>query len=293
MRGAARTSLVAALASWPLAAPGAEVTALPAFDWTPGIEGFGGISDLIVTAHGAGFVAVSDRGTIYQGRIARRAGDGAVTALTVTDSLRPHDTTGREVSGFRQDAEDLALGPDGEVVVAFEGLARLTAFRPPDPTPRPTHPWDQFRDLWGNEGFEALSPLPGGGLVAIAESARDGAYMTFVRQKDGWQAGPPIPGADGYAASGADLGPDGMLYLLERTFGLVSGFEARVRRMRPTGADWAEVAPVDLPEEALGQNFEGISLWQDGSGGLWLTLVSDNNFRAGEPTVMQEFRLSP
>lgn len=293
MRGAARVWLLAVAAAWPAAAPAENVFALPPFTWAPGTEGFGGISGLIVTAGGAGFVAVSDRGTLYRGRITRRGGDGAITALDVTETLRPHDTTGHEVAGFRQDAEGLAPGPAGEILIAFEGLSRLTAFRPPDPVPRPTHPWDQFRELWGNEGFEAVAPLPGGGFIAIAEPAQDGQYRTWVRQGDGWLPGPPIPGAEGYAASGADLGPDGLLYLLERRHGVVSGFSARVRRMRPTGSGWTGTSLIDLPDDALRANFEGISLWSDGSGGVWMTLVSDDNFRAGTGTVMQEFRLSP
>ena len=215
----------------------AELEPAGQFVWRAPGEDFGGLSDLAVGDAGAGLLALSDRGSIFRARISRAADGGQITEIEVTATMRPEDNFGEPVSGFRQDAEDMAVGPDGRLYVAFESYARITGFDLPDMTAHPTHGWERFRPLWGNEGFEALTTLADGGLAAVIENPDGGAYRTFLWQGGtDWDEGPSIPGADGYQATGADLGPDGQVYLLERSYSLVWGYGTRIRSLTWTGA---------------------------------------------------------
>ncbi|NBR51900.1 MAG: hypothetical protein EBT91_00245 [Rhodobacteraceae bacterium] len=88
-----------------------------------------------------------------------------------------------------------------------------------------------------------------------------------------------------FLITGADVGPDGYRYILERDFVGV-GFRSRIRRMDL--ADGAtETLMVSAPWEY--DNLEGISAWRDGEGRLRLTTVSDNNFLAIQKTEFVEF----
>ncbi len=105
--------------------------------------------------------------------------------------------------------------------------------------------------------------LPDGHLLAVIERAKDGAYPTFIEDVTGWTEGPPIPaGDDGYSATSADVGPDGMLYLLERRTTILMSFVTRIRRF-PVGALGIGAGEVVFQSEAGDlPNMEGISLWR-------------------------------
>ena len=90
---------------------------------------------------------------------------------------------------------------------------------------------------------------------------------------------------------GADVGPDGRLYLLERNFRGLLGFRSRVRRfgLGPDG--------ITSTEELLStgtlqyDNLEGISVWDDGLG-IRLTMISDDNFLPVQRTELVEYRVT-
>ena len=89
---------------------------------------------------------------------------------------------------------------------------------------------------------------------------------------------------------GADFGPDGWFYLLERDFRGILGFAARVRRMKLTenGPTDEEILLTTRPLQY--DNLEGISVWQDGRG-IRLTMISDDNFLFVQRTELVEYRL--
>jgi hypothetical protein len=87
--------------------------------------------------------------------------------------------------------------------------------------------------------------------------------------------------------SGADIGPEGRLYVLERDF-IGAGFRNRVRRFALDGTG----EEVVLETRVLTyDNLEGISVWQDVQG-LRMTLISDDNFRSFQRTEIVEYRLT-
>ena len=77
---------------------------------------------------------------------------------------------------------------------------------------------------------------------------------------------------------GADFGPDGWFYLLERQF-TGYGFRSRVRRFDVAG-DTVHHEEKLLESPALRHdNLEGISVWRADDGTIRMTMVSDDNFR--------------
>lgn len=90
---------------------------------------------------------------------------------------------------------------------------------------------------------------------------------------------------------GADFGPDGRLYVLERDFTWMGGFSNRVRsfRLGPDGFD-DEATLLQTPFGSA-DNFEGITVWRDDDGGVRATLIADDNFFALQSTVISEYLL--
>jgi hypothetical protein len=81
---------------------------------------------------------------------------------------------------------------------------------------------------------------------------------------------------------GADFGPDGLFYILERTVSPL-GFRSRVQ-----GLD-DQVLLSTLPSKH--GNLEGISVWRDSAGQTRVTMVSDNNFLSVLRSEIVEYSL--
>lgn len=267
------------------------------FTWESDDANLGGLSGLIVSADGSHLTAVSDAGWLYDADVARDDA-GGIAALENVTALHLRDNRKRPAEGFHANAEALSRCGDGRVCVAFEGYARIAAFDPPDPLPQPLHVWDRFQALWGNEGFEALATLPDGRLIAITEAGTEaGTYGVFLQQGNVWAGLAPLAAPDGYAATGADIGPDGRLYLLERRQGWSLRFQTRVRRfaVRPGGDGLPRFEdPETLLETAPGDldNMEGISLWTDTAGQPVIAMISDDNFFPWQSTRIVEYGLA-
>ena len=261
------------------------------FTWESDDANLGGLSGLIVSADGLHLTAVSDAGWLYDADVVRDDA-GGIAALENVTALHLRDNRKRPAEGFHANAEALSRCGDGRVCVAFEGYARIAAFDPPDPLPQPLHVWDRFQAFWGNEGFEALATLPDGRLIAITEAGTEaGTYGVFLQQGNVWAGLAPLAAPDGYAATGADIGPDGRLYLLERQFAGLAGFASRIRRFtlrgdRVTAAETVLQTPLGLHD-----NLEGISVWRDGARGMVATLIADDNFSFLFSTRLVEYRL--
>lgn len=272
--------LVALVAACAPAAPPARAVYLGSHVWE-GPE-VGGISGLELSEDGSTFLAISDRSVIWQGTLQRRA--GSVAGVTARASpLRGRE--GRRISG---DSEGLALAPDGSLLVSFEGRPRVWRYDTPESPARPTARFPDLGDLHPNKGLEALAMDGDGAVIAIAEGA-DAAGLHGVWRFSGgaWTLLTRLPGTDRFQPVGADVGPDGALYLLERRFSGL-GFQSRVRRIDlETGAD----RTLLVSGVGLHDNLEGLSVWRDSAGALRLTMVSDDNFNALQRTEFVEYRL--
>lgn len=286
-RHALRALIVAALpflavtALPPPPARAGEAVFLGAYTWSRGDYGFGGFSGLEVSDDGLGFAAISDKGARYVEGIFTRDAVGRITSATAGPLLRLPDQKGARMTGSWADSEGLAIAPDGTIYVAFEARHRVWAYASPTalPRPMPTHP--DFARLQDNSGLEALAIGPDGALYTLPErsGALDRPFPVYRAQPpDGpWRIVGHIPRRGGYLPTGADFGPDGRLYILERRFAGFLGFGARVRSFSagPEGiGDERELLVTPLGAH---DNLEGLAVWRDALGRIRLTMISDDN----------------
>ena len=269
---------------------------------TSPFPGFGGLSGLRLTK-GERFIAISDHGNWFTGRIVYR---------------------GREMAGLDEVEAAPLLGPDGRPITArgwydseaialdgsfvYIGLERANQLLRYDFSKGFTRARGEVmplppaaRRLPHNKGLEALVMVPkslplAGTLIAISERGLDaqGNVIAFL-------IGGPSPGqfsvrrTENYDVSDAVLLPSGELLVLERKFAWLDGLGIRIRRIAL--ASLAPGALVDGPvifEADLGyeiDNMEGIDAHVTPEGDTVLTMVSDDNFSMLQRTLLLQFTL--
>jgi len=271
---------------------GDGVTGPEIFVWHMNAPDFGGLSALIMAPDGMSLLSASDRGTFVQAQVVRDGAD-RITDITGEKLTQVSLASGLPPSNFKMDIEALSPMPDGRIAEAFEGFVRIEILDTPQGLPVPTHRWDRFVQDFGNQAFEALATLPDGRLLAITElPVAPGQAATVLYDGQTWRRGPRLPVGTGFAITGADTGPDGCLYLVERRFGLATGFTFRIRRLSGAVGAWEDRALYTSPAATLG-NAEGISARKDAQGRIVLSVVTDNGFLPLHKTRLMEFRVAP
>lgn len=282
-------ALAASIALGAAAAPRAEHTGT--LIWTSESPDFGGFSGIDLSEDGETFVTVSDRGRIFEGRILRE--NGKITGLS-GGPLRPLlGVEGEPVVRRTYDAEGLAINPDGGLFISFEGYHRVWQYARADGPARKFHPNRDFKTLQNNSGLEALAIDDNGTLYAVPErsGALDRPFPVYVHAGRHWTHRYDIPRRPPYLVVGADFGPDGRFYLLERHLAGILGFRTRVRRF-DIGADGMTGEETILETSiARHDNLEGIGVWRDSDGFIRLTMISDDNQRSFQRTEIVEYRV--
>ena len=247
---------------------------------------FGGLSAVEVADGGKRAQVLSDRGQLFEVGLWRDQ-EGLLTKVAVLGAkyLYVYDPK------FRIDSEGLALAPDGGVFVSSEKPDAVYHYPARNSWPDRTWAVPDRQTEESNRGLEALAIDAEGRLVTVPETVPDGetGFPVHRLQDDAWHRIATLEASGGFSVVGADFGPDGRLYILERSVSAL-GFRTRIRRLSLADED----APVEtLYRSRLGQfdNLEGISLWQDAAGSTHLTLVSDNNFLIVQRTEFVEFLL--
>ncbi|MGU3492652.1 esterase-like activity of phytase family protein [Xanthobacteraceae bacterium A53D] len=268
---------------------------------TSPFSGFGGLSAFTLDAKGERFLSVTDRGLFISGRLVtegdRPIGLADVRAAALMD--------GEGVPLARQargDSESIAIAPDA-VYVGLETINEVWRFPGPDPLGTrgrkvPVPP--AVGELRHNTGLESLVYVPDGplkgALLGIGELGQknDDDLPGFI-------IGGPTPGlftvakSYWYSATDAAIGPDGMLYLLERHFSFTAGVSMQIRRFR-----LADVKPgARLQGETLIEadmayeidNMEGLAVTRNAAGQTLLTLVSDDNFNPLQRNILLRFAI--
>ncbi|WP_108814030.1 esterase-like activity of phytase family protein [Loktanella sp. Alg231-35] len=277
-------SLLALLWAGPLLA---EAQFVGSYHWTSHDDRFGGLSGIEVSDDGTTLTALSDRGHFFFAEVIRE--NGVITHLDTYAPLRLRGPGRVPLPHAQSDSEGMAIGPDGTVHVSFEWTHGLRSFAAIDQPGGPLWASDKFTALQDNSSLEALAIGPDGALYTIPErSGLATRPFPVFRLLDGeWDQPFAIPRRGAYLVAGADIGPDGRLYILERDF-VGIGFRNRVRRFDLDGSGEATMLETGLRTH---DNLEGISVWQDDEG-LRVTMVSDDNFRAFQRTEVVEYRLT-
>jgi hypothetical protein len=270
---------------------------------TSRFRGFGGLSGLRLDAKGERFIAISDKGGWFTGRIVYK---------------------GREMAGLDDVEASPMLGPDGKPITArgwfdtesialdgsyvYIGIERVNQILRFDFAKGFTRSLGEVvplppaaRRLPFNRGLEALVMVPkgfalAGTLIAISERGLDPGGNII-----GFLIGGKIPGqfgvrrTDNFDISDAVLLPSGDLLLLERKFSLLGGVGVRIRRIASNaiapGAviDGPVIFNADLGSEI--DNLEGIDVHVTPEGDTVLTMISDDNFSMIQRNLLLQFTL--
>lgn len=292
-----RRTVCAIILACGLALEGSASPTLPngylgSFIWRSEDPRMGGMSAIELDRNGSGFTALSDRGGWTTGRLIRDDA-GRITGIEAAPVRLLRGKGSAPLAAERSDSEGLAIAPDGTAYVSLEGVARVLRYArldgPAENLPIPP----EFRRLQRNSALEALAISPDGALYTLPErSGRENRPFPVFRFRNGtWSQPFTIPRLGSFLPVGADFGPDGRLYLLERQFRGLMGFAARVRRFEIAG-DSISAGEV-LLETRPGQhdNLEGMAVWRDGGGDIRLTLIADDNFRFFQTTEIVEYRI--
>jgi hypothetical protein len=267
-------------------------------------KNFGGLSAIRVAADGAHFIALTDKGWWFRGRIVY---EGTRPRAIAEAEMAPMlGADGRPLAvGLWFDTESIAED-GGTLYVGIERVHQIVRFNYGKEgllaRGRATAVPKELRSLPANKGLEGLVFVPkglplAGTLIAISERGLDAAgdIRAFL-------IGGPSPGAFAvkrsadYDVSDAALLPGGDVLLLERKFSWTSGLAVRIRRIalgaiRPGAVvDGPVLLEVDLGFEI--DNMEGLSVHRMPGGEIVLTLVSDDNFSALQRTLLLQFTLA-
>lgn len=259
----------------------------------PGDPNFGGLSALELDETGQNFIALSDRAIIYTGQLERK--DGKLSGVTLNSGIYMIDRKGRVMAEHGGDTEGLARDPSGLTYFSGENRHVVGVLDIASGHVRPLPRGEWAETLQTNSGFEALALDPQGRPIAIPERSGelDRPFPVYRFENRRWTVPYTLRRYGSFLPVGADTGPDGRLYLLERHYVPLLGFATRIRSFA-FGQDRLEDERL-LLETWLGthDNLEGISVWADPAGTIHLTLVSDDNYRDVQRTEIVEYLLKP
>ncbi|HPD92881.1 MAG: esterase-like activity of phytase family protein [Rhodobacter sp.] len=241
----------------------------------------GGINDFsgIATTDGVNVLLLSDHGFVVSGRLERGYGQ-RIDGFQVRQVANLLDEQGRPLTGSLHDSEGIAIGPDGALYVSFEQHNRVLRY---DRLGAPAQAMGEHRDfdrMRAGRGMEALAIDRDGSIYAIPERAARATYgfpSYRWRAAEGWTGSFRMPSDGAFLPVGADFGPDGRLYVLEREQ-TGQGFRSQVRRFVVRGR---AIGPEDdvIMRSDYGQfgDLEGLSVFRDWSGRIRLLMVSDDD----------------
>lgn len=234
-------------------------------------------------------LVLTDRGILARADIGRSQGE--ITSIDLVEFWTLKASTGDKLTRGTTDSEGLAVSGN-TIYVSFEGSHRVASYATPDAPAQVLTHLAMFDGLELNKSLEALAIDPQERLYAIPEGGRDAQGMIPVYRRDAkaWSVPFALPPSGNFAPVGADFGPDGRLYLLERAFSVL-GFRTQLRRWE-IGADGPS-QETTLIRTAWGthDNLEGVSVWRDPQGVLRATMIADDNFNALQKTEIVEYTL--
>lgn len=250
-----------------------------------------GISGLEVEDGGHAFQAIGDRGWYLSGHFERT--HNSISGVDLRKYLPILGLDGWPASARRvgdwSDAEGLAIGPNGDMWIAFERWARVIRYTGPQDSGTLLQPHPSFSSYPDNRQLESLALDPAGILYAFAEAPLPEGFAIYKLENGSWAITGHIARRNRYSIVGADFDAQGQLYLLERRLVLGIWWQSRIRRLVVERPD--VVTTLWTSRMGTYGNLEGIAAWQDGPI-TYLTVVSDNNGEAEEITQFLEFRVN-
>lgn len=265
-------------------------------------ENWGGLSGMVVSADGKLLTAVADTGRWY--RIGMEHDSvGRLTGFMGAESGWLLDTQGqppkKKVYG---DAEAITALPDGNFLVAYENRHRLWLYKQPAEGNALEQPAivagapAGIAKLPHNGGIEAMARLPSGEYLLLSESGitAEGDRLGWIGRRGKWAELRLAP-MGSFEPSDLALLPDGDLLLLERRVSLLEGFVNRLSLIKGAALmPGAVLQPQELAILAAPlsvDNFEAVAARRAPDGSTLIYVVSDDNQRLLQRTLLLQFRL--
>jgi len=266
---------------------------------------FGGLSGLEISEDGTRILAVSDRGHWLALELA--LDETGLPRNVVSAHLAPIlDPEGEPFEGAFSDAEAMLL-EESAVVVGFEGSHRLhrypaeRALRAPEGLFASKGAFLRLpvalRRQPRNGGIEAMVRLEDDRLLLFSERgvAEEGGLMAWIWPGRGEAQALSFLPPEGFAPTDAARLPDGDILLLTRRYSPLTGVAASVLRLdgaaiTPERRVSGEVLATMVPPVTV-DNMEGLAVRRGLDGQIWLYLLSDNNFRQLQRTLLLIYAL--
>lgn len=257
----------------------------------------GGLSDLGWDEDEAMLLLISDRGWLHRARLVF-SGSGELRDYEPLDTYPLRGEDGAILDSRESDAEALALehADDGvrgntQLVIGFEGDARWQRFLPSGIASEPAHRPAALNDVKRNGGMEAVTDLPGTGLIGGIEEPPNGwpDKTTRLFTLDGsreWRY--PLADNPNSALTALEALDNGDLLALERAYTPPASIVIRLRRVHlGDGGSVAvsELARLSNTEGWSLDNFEGLTR----IGKNRYLMVSDDNFSVLQRTLLSCF----
>ncbi|HEY6022952.1 MAG TPA: esterase-like activity of phytase family protein [Pseudolabrys sp.] len=264
---------------------------------------FGGISAIHIEPDGSRFIAITDRGSWFRGRILYR--DGRPTGIADAELAPILGSDGKPLAARGwYDVESLTER-DGALYIGIERVEQIVRFDyardglrargqpmavPPD-----------FKTFAFNKSLECLATPPlgsplAGDLIAITERSLDkaGNLRSFLFEGD-LVTRFSVKRTDDFDVSDCTVLPPGDLLLLERRYSPARGVAMRIRRVpladiKADGVvDGRSMIEADLGHQI--DNMEGIAVHHAAGGETIITLVSDDNFSVIQRNLLLQFAI--
>jgi len=243
----------------------------------------GGVNDFsgIATTDGVNLLLLSDHGFVAEARLQRGYGQ-QITGIQMRRVVLLNDEHGHPLTGSLHDSEGIAVARDGSIYVSFEQHNRVVRYPNLGAPAQNLGEHIDFERLRAGRGIEALAVDRNGTIYAIPERPARATYgfPSYRLQNGEWTGSFRLPEDGNFLPVGADFGPDGLLYVLERELG-AGGHRSQVRRFGINGR--AISAPQVVMRSDFGQfgNLEGLSVFRDWSGRIRLLMVEDDDLGHG------------
>jgi hypothetical protein len=266
---------------------------------------FGGFSSLEISPDSTKLFTASDRATWWT--VPLELKDGVPVGIGDSALHDMPDPEGLALEGGDNDAEGMALAPDGSVYVSFERNHRIIHYRLPDPadpgtliraTPETLPSPPELASAPLNGGLEALALLNDKTLFALTESLRAGQGYNrgWLIRNGAWEPF-EYKRTEPFDPTDAKRLPNGDVLVLERRFSMLGGLGARLcviagATIKPGAKlDCRTVADMQPPHPI--DNMEGLAVRVNEKGETIVYMISDDNFSGMQRTVLLMFRLEP
>jgi hypothetical protein len=270
--------------------------------------GFGGWSDLAVSADGSEILAISDEAHWLRAHLTYDA-SGDLAGINSGEIAPMLNESGKPMLGKDGDAEGLTLehphDVHGAAIVSFEHNVRVWRYdlsKGLDARPTNVPIGDWVKPLHENQQLEAVTLWKPDTLLTFAETKVNppddllGAFEAYPGDGSPHTRMLSVVPHDPFAITGVANAPDGGIFLLERRFSIIGGGGMELRHIGANeiheGARLEGEVLVNLAMQDVNiDNMEGVAVRESPNGETFIYMISDDNYSSLQRTLLLMFEL--